>query len=114
MGDQARKPRPLWTNSKTITAVKRKYDAYKRYRETRDEQDYIKYRRTSNRVKTEVRKAIRDFERHIDNDAKANPKAFYKYAMSKMKIRSPVADLERPDGTMTETYVDKAEMLNVM
>ena len=112
MGGQATKHRPLWTNSKTITAIKRKSQAYKRYRETRDEQDYIKYRRTSNRVKTEVRKAVRDFERQIANEAKANPKAFYKYARSKMKIRATVADLERPDGTMTETNVDKAELLN--
>ena len=29
-----------------------------------------------------------------------------------MKTRSAVADLERPDGTMTETDVDKAEILN--
>ena len=29
-----------------------------------------------------------------------------------MKTRSTVADLERPDGTMTETDVDKAEILN--
>ena len=29
-----------------------------------------------------------------------------------MKTRSTVADLKRPDGTMTETDVDKAEILN--
>ena len=67
---------------------------------------------TSNRVKTEVRKAVRDFERQIANEAKANPKAFYKYARSKMKTCSTVADIKRPDGTMTETDVDKAEILN--
>ena len=59
-----------------------------------------------------MRKAVRDFERQIANEAKANTKAFYKYAKSKMKTRSTVADFERPDGTMTETDVDKAEILN--
>ena len=82
------------------------------YCETRNEQHYIEYRRTSNRVKTEVRKAVRDFERQIAGEAKANPKAFYKYARSKMKTCSAVADLECLDGTMTETDVDKAEVLN--
>ena len=81
------------------------------YRETRNEQHYIEYRRASNRVKTEVRKAVGDFERQIAREAKANPKAFYKYARSKMTC-SAVADLERLDGTMTETDVDKAEVLN--
>ena len=82
------------------------------YRETRNEQHYIEYRRASNRVKTEVRKAVQDFERQIAGEAKANPKAFYKYARSKMKTCSAVADLERLGGTMTETDVDKAEALN--
>ena len=59
-----------------------------------------------------MRKTVRDFERQIANEVKADPKAFYKYARSKMKTRSMVADLERPDGTMTETDIDKAEMLN--
>ena len=60
MGSKARKDRPLWTNTKTITAVKRKSEAYMLYRETRNEQHYIEYRRASNRVKTEVRKAVRE------------------------------------------------------
>ena len=59
-----------------------------------------------------MRKAVRDFERQIAREAKANPKAFYKYARSKMKTCSAVADLERLDGTTTETDVDKAEVLN--
>ena len=78
MGGKARKARPLWTNIKTITAVKRKSEAYVLYRETRNEQHYIEYRRASNRVKTEVRKAVRDFERQIPREANANPKALYK------------------------------------
>ena len=61
-----------------------------------------------------MRKAIRDFERQIAREAKANPKAFYKYTRSKMKTCSAVADLERLDGTMTETDVDKAEVLNTL
>ena len=82
------------------------------YRETRDEQHCITYKRASNRVKTEVRKAVRDFERQIAREAKANPKALYKYVRSKTKTRSAAADLERLDGTLTETDVDKAEVLN--
>ena len=58
------------------------------YRESRDEQHYIEYRRAVNRVRTGMRKAVRDFDRQIARDAKVNPKAFYKYATWKMKIRS--------------------------
>ena len=75
MGGKARKAKPLYTNTKTIAAVRRKSEAYMLYHETRDEQNYIEYRRASNRVKTKVRKAVRDFERQIAREVKANPKA---------------------------------------
>ena len=58
------------------------------YRETRNEQHYNESRRASNRVKTEVRKAVQDFEIQIAREAEANPKAFYKYTRSKMKTSS--------------------------
>ena len=59
-----------------------------------------------------MRKAVRDFERQIAREAKANLKALYKYARSKMKTCSAVTDLERLDGTMTDTDVDITEVLN--
>ena len=73
----------MWTNGRTIIeAVKKKNEAYKLYREHRDEQHFIEYRRASDRVKTEVRNAVREFEKQIAAEAKRNPKAkaFYRYA----------------------------------
>ena len=104
--------RPMWTNGRTMEAVKKKTEAYRLYREYRDEQHFIEYRRASNKVKTEVRNAVREFEKQIAGEAKRNPKAFYRYARSKMKTKSTVGDLERLDGTMADTDVQKAEVLN--
>ena len=95
-----------------MEAVKKKNEAYRLYREYRDEQHFIEYRRACNRVKTEVRNAVREFEKQIAGEAKRNPKAFYRYARSKMKTKSTVGDLERLDGTMADTDVQKAEVLN--
>ena len=52
--------RPMWTTGRTMDWVKKKNEAYRLYREYRDEQHFIEYRRASNRVKTEVRNAVRD------------------------------------------------------
>ena len=104
--------RPMWTNGRTKEAVKKKTEAYRLYREYRDEQHFIEYRRASNKVKTEARNAVREFEKQIAGEAKRNPKAFYRYARSKMKTKSTVGDLERLDGTMADTDVQKAEVLN--
>ena len=59
-----------------------------------------------------MRNAVREFEKQIAGEAKRNPKAFYRYARSKMKTKSTVGDLERLDGTMADTDVQKAEVLN--
>ena len=41
----------------------------------------VRYRRASNRVKAEVRKAVRDFENRIATEVQTNPKGFLKYAI---------------------------------
>ena len=69
--------KPKWTNLKTITAKKRKIDMYQLKRNNRDDKDYVQYRRASNRVKTEVRKAVRDFEKLSATEVKTNPKEKY-------------------------------------
>ena len=107
-----KKMKPIWMDEKVTAAVKRKTEAYTKYRQSREGTDYINYRRAANRVKAEVRKAVRTFEKRIATEAKKNPKAFFNYAMSKMKTRTGVSDLEYPDGRMAHTDVEKAELLN--
>ena len=107
-----KKMKPIWMDEKVTAAVKRKTDAYTKYRQSREGTDYINYRRAANRVKAEVRKAVRTFEKRIATEAKKNPKAFFNYARSKMKTRTGVSDLEYPDGRMAHTDVEKAELLN--
>ena len=64
------------------------------------------------RVKAEVRKAVRDFEKRIATEVKTNPKGFFKYARSKLKTNPRISDLEQRDGTMATDPAAKAEVLN--
>ncbi len=45
-------------------------------------------------------------------DSKNNPKAFFKYANSKLKTRSNIPNLDKSDGTKTTNDLEKAEELN--
>ena len=63
-------------------------------------------------MKWEFRKAVTDFERSIAREAKKNPKVFFKYANSKLKTRSGISELTKPDGTKTTTDKEKSEVLN--
>ena len=107
-----KKMKPVWMNEKVTAAVKKKTEAYTKYRQSREGTDYINYRRSANRVKAEVRKAVRTFEKMIAMEAKKNPKAFFNYARSRMKTRTGISDLEYPDGRMAHADVEKAELLN--
>ena len=85
---------------------------YTLYLNTRDEKDYVQFRRASNRVKVEVRKAVRDFKKRIATEVKTKPKGFFKYARSKLKTNPIISDLEQRDGTMATDSAVKAEVLN--
>ena len=104
--------KPLWMNGKSMTTLKKKHEAFKRYMRTKEGKDYQEYTKFRNQTKWEVRKAKRDFEKQVAKQAKVNPKAFFQYANSKLKTKSGIADLDRGDGTCTESDKEKAEVLN--
>jgi hypothetical protein len=55
-----RKPgKPLWISPKTLSKVKKKTEAYKRYLNTREGADYIEYCKSRNQARWECRKAKR-------------------------------------------------------
>ena len=44
-------------------------------------------------------------------EIKTNPKLFYQYVSSKTKPRDHISNLKKPDGTLTENDLEKAEVL---
>ena len=110
LGDaRSRKP---WNTSVTIGKVKMKNNMYRRWRNSRDKGDYLSYAKAGNQARSACRKAVRLYEKDIASQIKQNPKHFWRYVKSKLKVRHGVPNLEREDGTLTETDFDKAEVLN--
>ena len=103
--------RALWLNEAALAKVKKKTAAYKRYQETKEGADHVQYARARNQARWACRSAKKSFEKKIANESKSNPKAFYKYANSKLKVRAGIADLDTPEGIAT-TDRQKAEALN--
>ena len=107
-----KKQKPLWMNE---TALKKNLKRNVKYiKETyilEKEQPTWKYCKTRNQAKSCCKKALREFEKSIANEAKSNPNAFYAYARSKLKTKSGIADLE--DGNkFARSNEDKATTLN--
>ena len=99
-------------NDKAYKKFRQKYFSHKRYRETPEGESYNNYARDRNQTRWEVKRAVRDYEKKLAYEAKQNPKAFYKYASSKLKTRAKIPDLFKPDESCTNTDRDKAEVLN--
>ena len=108
----ARRQDAPWMNDRVKNKIKEKKEAYKAKIQNNCDETRKNYSQKCNQVKWECRKAKREYERKIALNAKSNPKAFYKYANGKMKVRAAVGDLKRPDGGIAQTNMEKAETLN--
>ena len=104
--------KPLWMTAAAKEKIKAKQKAFTKYRTTLDKKDYDSYARARNQAKWATRRAIQDLEKCIAKEAKTNPKAFFKYAKSKVKSRTGVPDLKKTDGGVASTDQDKANLLN--
>ncbi len=102
---------PPWMNDKIKQKSQLKRLAYDEKRKHNNEANRKKYARIRNQVKWEVRKAVKQYEKKIAEESKNNPKAFYKYAKSKMKCKSRIPDINH-NGIAAECDNEKAEMLN--
>ena len=84
----------------------------RRWRNSKDKEDYLSYAKARNQARSACRRAVRLYEKGIVSQIKQNPKHFWRYLKSKLKVRHGVANLEREDCTLTDTYFDKAQVLN--
>ena len=98
-------------NEKAITKIRKKKEAYRRYLDTKEGKDYTAYSKARNQAKWETRKTHQSFEKKI-NEAKLNPRAFYRYTNSKLKVKSGILDLKNNKGEKILDDGLKAAALN--
>ena len=110
-----RRKKPRWWNcnsEKAIEKIKQKSEAYFKWRKTLDKKDYNQYAKFRNQAKRECKKADMEYEKSIAKQAKTNPKVFYSFANSKMKVKENIGDLIDTDGNKISSNSGKAEILN--
>ena len=98
-------------NTKATEKIKEKKKTFQRCRETCNPRDYKKYTKARNQAK--CRRAEKGlWEKTRSRKQTKTPKAFYRYAHSKLKTRSAIAQLMQNDGSLTTTDQDQANVLN--
>ena len=86
--------RPLWMDHRTLTAIRRKHQMWKRYLRTQQGADYVEFAQARNKARKATRLPVRLLEKKIAKEAKQNPKYFWKYASTKMRTRTGVAEVQ--------------------
>jgi len=84
----SRRRKPVWMNDRAMAAFRKKKKAYDWYLRSKEGKDYVEYVKLRNTAKSEVRNAVRNYEKDIASKAKKNPKAFYRYVNGKIKGRT--------------------------
>ena len=94
---------------------KHKNRAWQRYLETRSPDKYRDYTKARNKLRKLTRKAAKEVERQISNNAKSNPKGFWRHVRDRLKTNTDVANLvDRRNSDvncMADTDQGKAEVL---
>ena len=95
--------KPAWKNERVFTEMKKKKEAFSRYKDTRDGQHYLEC--------VKARNAAIHYEKEIAKRAKKNPKAFYKYVNGKIKTKDSVGVLDN-ENRKAVTDKEIADLLN--
>ncbi|KAI0225656.1 hypothetical protein LSAT2_023565, partial [Lamellibrachia satsuma] len=69
--------------------------------ETKIHQDYIQFKKAERKASRLVRQAKRKLEGKIADNIKQDPKFFYKYARSQLKVKETVKPIEDEQGNIT-------------
>ena len=95
-----------------LETVRKKHRTFRKAKTHNCKENEQERNRARNKANRECKKARRNLEKTVASQSKNNPKPFWSYATSKLKTRTGIADLIKPDGTKTSTDQDKAEVLN--
>ena len=100
---------------KTLSKIKKKNKLWSKARKNLSSlEDELKYNRIRNQVRKLTRQGKKIMEKTVAKNSKTNPKAFWKFTQSKLKTRSTIPDIAKPDADdqqkFTKNDQEKAEV----
>ena len=104
--------RTFTASNNLLDMLRQKRASHKVYKKFPTLENLNSYKSIRNRVNEEVRLTKKQRELKIAKDVKQNPKAFFNYISQKTKPKENVTNLINKDGNLTESDLEKAEVLN--
>ena len=104
--------KPIWMKQATLNLIRTKKRNHIRYLNTKTLADKEAYKISRNQVTAATRRDRLCFERNISKRIRTNNKLFWRYVNSQRQSKTSIPDLQRPDGSMASSDIEKAEILN--
>ena len=104
--------KPKWWNGEIKASLLAKKRAYEKYILTKTENDKLEHDRIRRSTKRLIKQSKRNFEVHVANNSKSNPKEFYSYIRKKKVLTSTIGPLVTDNGEHTEDEIIMADILN--
>ena len=102
-----------WMNRETARARNLKKIKWERYRRNPTPENYSEYQRCRNDSVKINREAKVAYEMMLANEIEqGNPKPFYAYMRSQTTLRESVNRVRKPDGTLTRSLKETADVMN--
>ena len=112
VNDESKHRNPV--TKEELEQIRKKHRLWEKFITSRTNSDHRSYTKSRNKVRRMTRNNEREKERDLAKNVKLNPKAFWRHANSKLKVRSGVPNLRKSPGSsdLTESDSEKAEVLN--
>ena len=92
------KTKPKWIDYRACRALKKKYQAWKRYTNSPSYQGYVNFKRDRNVAIRELRRSKRKFEERLAENIKSDSKTFFRYVRSKVGSKKKIGPLKDDQG----------------
>ena len=106
------KNKPPWLSKRIQSSINKKRRLYKCFLNKKSSRSYDTYIQSRNLTKSMIRTAVRCFERKIAHESKSNVKCFWKYVNNKLKRKTGIGPICRPDKSKTNNDREKADIFN--
>ena len=104
--------KPQWMTSGIKHIINGKKRAYKIYKSSQLDADFLRYITAKRHCEREIRKAKRNLEISIAQQSKSNPKKFYQYIRSKKTVKETVGPIKDSNNRLVSDCKDMAIILN--
>ena len=106
-----KKNKSNWMSAETMNMLKMRNQAWKKFQIYRSIGNYNAYKKIRNKVNRMVRVDQKNHRRKTISSFKDKPKKFYSYMRQTQTVKIQVSQLEKEDGTMTESDKEAADEL---